>query len=187
MERYAGLPPLPLSRIDRLQRAGSRPLVELEQSARQVFRGLDYPLWRATAHNPVRMLRMIPQESWSTLRRTPTFSHATTRRSPTWTPLEVAADTWWARNFPDVGSESIAYFSAEFRAAPVAADLCRRPRGPRRRSLQGSQRPRRTADRHRLHVSAGLLPPARVGRRMAGRIVRKAELGRCADRAGHQP
>ena len=28
--------------------------------ARQVFRTLDYPLWRQTAHNPVRMLQLIP-------------------------------------------------------------------------------------------------------------------------------
>ena len=27
--------------------------------ARQVFRSLDYPLWRLTAHNPVRMLQLI--------------------------------------------------------------------------------------------------------------------------------
>ena len=30
--------------------------------ARQVFRGLDYPLWRQTAHNPVLMLRQIAPE-----------------------------------------------------------------------------------------------------------------------------
>ena len=30
--------------------------------AREVFRKLDYPLWRQTAHNPVRMLQMISPE-----------------------------------------------------------------------------------------------------------------------------
>ena len=29
------------------------------REARAVFRRLDYGLWRATAHNPVRMLRLI--------------------------------------------------------------------------------------------------------------------------------
>jgi starch phosphorylase len=29
--------------------------------ARRVFRSLDYPLWRLTAHNPVRMLQLIPR------------------------------------------------------------------------------------------------------------------------------
>ena len=32
------------------------------QQARQLFRQLDYPLWRQTAHNPVLMLRLISQE-----------------------------------------------------------------------------------------------------------------------------
>ena len=30
--------------------------------AREVFRQLDYPLWRQTAHNPVLMLRLVSQE-----------------------------------------------------------------------------------------------------------------------------
>ena len=70
------------------------------------------------------------------------------------------------------------------RAAPVAADLCRRPRRARRRSLQGSERPGGAADRRRLHVPAGLFSPAHLGRRLAGRKLRAAELGRCADRTG---
>ena len=31
--------------------------------ARRVFRGLDYPLWRQTAHNPVRMLHAVPPDT----------------------------------------------------------------------------------------------------------------------------
>jgi starch phosphorylase len=30
--------------------------------AREVFRKLDYPLWRQTAHNPVLMLQQVSQE-----------------------------------------------------------------------------------------------------------------------------
>ena len=32
-------------------------------TARQVFRSLDYPLWRITAHNPVRMLQQVSPEA----------------------------------------------------------------------------------------------------------------------------
>ena len=32
------------------------------QHAREVFRRLDYPLWRLTAHNPVRMLKLVSPE-----------------------------------------------------------------------------------------------------------------------------
>ena len=30
--------------------------------ARSVFRRLDYPLWRLTAHNPVKMLQLLTPE-----------------------------------------------------------------------------------------------------------------------------
>ena len=54
MNRYASLAPLP-ERIARLHELA----IDLWWSwhpAREVFRRLDYPLWRTTAHNPVRML-----------------------------------------------------------------------------------------------------------------------------------
>ena len=68
------------------------------------------------------------------------------------------------------------------RAAPVAAHLRRRPRRAGRRPLQGGQRPRHPAGRHRLHVSAGLLPPAHLERRLAAGTLRTHQLGRRADR-----
>ena len=68
------------------------------------------------------------------------------------------------------------------RAAPVAADLRRRPRRARRRSLQGSERPRRADRRRRVHVSAGLLPPARLAGRLAAGSLRAARLDAGADR-----
>ncbi len=70
------------------------------------------------------------------------------------------------------------------RAAPVAADLRRRPRRAGRRPLQGSERPGPAVRRHRLHVSAGLLPPERLVRRLAGRALSAPGLGRRPDRAG---
>ena len=64
------------------------------------------------------------------------------------------------------------------RAASVAADLRGRPRRAGRRSLQGGQRPRRAAHRRRVHVPAGLLPSARVRRRLAGREPTSCSTGR---------
>ena len=60
MERYAGLPPLP-ARIERLPELAVDLWWSWHDEARLVFRSLDYPLWRATAHNPVRMLWMMPR------------------------------------------------------------------------------------------------------------------------------
>ena len=60
MDRYAGQLPLP-DRIARLRELALDLWWSWNPEAREVFRTLDYPLWRATAHNPVRMLRIIPQ------------------------------------------------------------------------------------------------------------------------------
>ncbi len=58
MERYPGLPPLP-DRIRRLEELACDLWWSWHYRARDVFKRLDYPLWRDTAHNPVRMLRVI--------------------------------------------------------------------------------------------------------------------------------
>ena len=81
--------------------------------AREVFRKLDYALWRQTAHNPVLMLQMLSQD---------TLNHATSDER--YLPIYDAAvesldaarsarDTWWERRYPDTPGP-IAYFSAEF-------------------------------------------------------------------------
>ena len=41
--------------------------------ARVVFRRLDYALWRATAHNPARMLWLIPREKLEAAATDPEF------------------------------------------------------------------------------------------------------------------
>ena len=61
MSRYKGLPPLP-ERIQRLDELAANLWWSWQYSSRKVFRDLDYQLWRATAHNPVRMLRLFPPE-----------------------------------------------------------------------------------------------------------------------------
>ncbi len=113
MERYAGLPPLP-ERISRLPELAVDLWWSWHPDARAVFRTLDYPLWRTTAHNPVRMLWMVSQ---------PTLERVTRDRA--WLALYDAAlaelddarsarHTWWSDRFPELQGQSIAYFSAEF-------------------------------------------------------------------------
>ena len=150
-----------------------------------VFRRLDYPLWRQTAHNPVRMLWLIAARTArgrggrpgvpGALRR----AHRRARRGAR--GARHAGGRTACRSSP---ARPIAYFSAEFalhQSLPIyagglgvlAGDHCKE-----------AERPRRAAHRRRLHVSAGLLPPARLGRRLAGGELRAAELGGRADRAG---
>ena len=60
-----------------------------------MFRRLDYPLWRTTAHNPVRMLRLITP-------RAPRPARATTRRSSRCTTRPSRGSTMRAAREADV-------------------------------------------------------------------------------------
>jgi starch phosphorylase len=108
-----GLPPIP-SRIERLPELVYDLWWSWNYQAREVFRQLDYPLWRQTAHNPVLMLRQIQPEL---------LDRAAQRAS--WLALYDAAvagldaaraahHTWWQSRFGQVPKRPVAYFSAEF-------------------------------------------------------------------------
>ena len=82
--------------------------------ARRVFRLFDYPLWRLTAHNPVRMLRLATPEIFaralSDRQWLEDYDQATSRLDA----ARAAHNTWYERGFDGLGGKSIAYFSAEF-------------------------------------------------------------------------
>ena len=110
----------------------------------------------------------------------PSGWRTTTAPSPGSTPRARRTTPGARRECPELRGQVDRLLLRRVRAAPVAADLRRRPRRAGRRSLQGSQRPRRAAHRRRLHVSAGLLPPEPLGRRLAAGDLREAELDRRA-------
>jgi len=58
------MPALP-DRMPRLLEPASDLWWSWSPTAREVFRKLDYRLWQMTAHNPVRMLRVILREHWN--------------------------------------------------------------------------------------------------------------------------
>jgi starch phosphorylase len=84
------------------------------REARQVFRTLDYPLWRLTAHNPVKMVQLMAREALERAVEDPAwlalYDRAITRLDAT----RAARNTWWATQYPELTGTSIAYFSAEF-------------------------------------------------------------------------
>ena len=82
--------------------------------ARQVFRTLDYNLWRSTAHNPVRMLWMLPPEKLRVAADDPAFVAMYERAVAALDDARAARNTWYARSFPQLAGQSVAYFSAEF-------------------------------------------------------------------------
>lgn len=81
--------------------------------AREVFRQLDYPLWRQTAHNPVLMLRQVSQEMLTLAAKDIRFLGTYDAALDALDAAHAAQDTWWHRRHPDV-TGPIAYFSAEF-------------------------------------------------------------------------
>jgi starch phosphorylase len=81
--------------------------------AREVFRQLDYPLWRQTAHNPVRMLRLITPDLLDRAAGDPRFLALYDDALAALDAARAAHDTWWQRRHPE-GHGPIAYFSAEF-------------------------------------------------------------------------
>jgi glycogen phosphorylase len=81
--------------------------------AREVFRRLDYPLWRQTAHNPVLMLRQVSQEMLNLAAADDRFLQTYDAAVVALDGARSARDTWWQKRFPEIGGP-IAYFSAEF-------------------------------------------------------------------------
>jgi starch phosphorylase len=113
MDRYAGLPPLP-DRLGRLRELALDLWWSWNPDARQVFRSLDYPLWRKTAHNPVRMLRIMPQATLDNAAADDRFVALYDRAISGLDAARHASNTWWSRTLPATSQHSIAYFSAEF-------------------------------------------------------------------------
>jgi starch phosphorylase len=107
------MPQLP-ARIDRLEELAVDLWWAWHPDARDVFRRLDYALWRATAHNPVRMLWTIPREKLETAANDPQFVTAYDRAVAGLDDARAARNTWWSERFCTIGRQSIAYFSAEF-------------------------------------------------------------------------
>jgi glycogen phosphorylase len=81
--------------------------------AREVFRRLDYALWRQTAHNPVLMLRLVSAEMLAAAAQNASFVAVYDSAIEALDAARGAHATWWQDRRPD-GAGPIAYFSAEF-------------------------------------------------------------------------
>src|SRR3954464_3721314 len=111
MSRYST--PLP-ERIARLEDLAVDLWWSWHVEARTVFRRLDYALWRATAHNPVRMLEMIDRAKLERAAADPEFLALYDRALAGLDDARSAHNTWWSNRYPQLTGRSIAYFSAEF-------------------------------------------------------------------------
>ena len=85
-----------------------------DDRARQIFRQLDYTMWRSTAHNPVQMLQRITPERLKAAAADPDFLRAYDEAIFGLDQARTIAHPWWREKQAMLGGGSVAYFSAEF-------------------------------------------------------------------------
>ncbi len=114
MERYPGSTPIP-ERIGRLEELARDLWWSWHYRARDVFRRLDYALWRETAHNPVRMLRQINPARLASAAENRGFLAMYDSVMHDLDLARSAKHTWWSERYGPIAKDTtIAYFSAEF-------------------------------------------------------------------------
>src|SRR5919107_1902040 len=96
MDRYVPLPPLP-ARISRLNDLAYDLWWSWNAEAREVFRDLDYPLWRFTDHNPVLLLHLVEGDRLEYASRDPEFLKLYDRAIAALDVVRAGAGTWWAK------------------------------------------------------------------------------------------
>ena len=99
MDRYVPLPPLPV-RIGRLNELAYDVWWSWNAEAREVFRDLDYPLWRFTDHNPVLLLHLVEADRLAHAAADPEFLRLYDAAIDALDLVRVGAGTWWSRRPP---------------------------------------------------------------------------------------
>ncbi len=82
--------------------------------ARNLFKRLDYPLWRKTQHNPVEMLNEINSESLNEKARDASFLLLYDKVMMAYDRMHENGHTWFHKTYPELVDKTIAYFSFEF-------------------------------------------------------------------------
>jgi starch phosphorylase len=82
--------------------------------AREVFRRLDYTLWRQCEHNPVRMLDRITPGVLERAIHDPVFLILYDDAVAAMDATRASTGTWWKQHVPADHEDVIAYFCAEF-------------------------------------------------------------------------
>ena len=81
---------------------------------RNLFARIDADLWRATGHNPLRLLAEASQERLEELAGDPAFVGAVAEAAADLETYLAGAETWYRRRHDAAPRELVAYFSAEF-------------------------------------------------------------------------
>jgi len=112
-ERFASAAALP-ARIHRLHDLSVDLWWSWDKRSREVFRRLNYELWRSTDHNPVRMLQSITAEQLATAAADEALLKAYDEAIFGLDEARTRSHPWWQERASLINGGSIAYFSAEF-------------------------------------------------------------------------
>ncbi len=82
--------------------------------ARELFKSLDRPLWKATVHNPVRLLYEIPPYRLVAATDDPAFLKKYDSVMDSFKAEMTEAQSWLHTTYPELEKHTIAYFSMEF-------------------------------------------------------------------------
>ncbi len=102
------------------------------RDAREVFRRLDYKVWRLTAHNPVRMLRLVSPERFAAVAADPSYLALFDGVMAQLQAARTGDHTWWSARTTLGRDRPDCLLLRRVRDPPVAADLRRRPGRARR-------------------------------------------------------
>jgi starch phosphorylase len=84
------------------------------RDARMIFKEIDESLWHRLRHNPIRLLQLVDPARLVHLSEDAVFC-ARYDRAMQWLASERSDEhTWYARTFPELRGQPVAYFCAEF-------------------------------------------------------------------------
>lgn len=101
-------------RIDRLNEFANNLWWSWHEEGRQIFRSLDYALWRTSGHNPVKQLLHISSEKLESAAQDPAFLELYDSVMQKFDIELSGKTTWWQKEKLSSQIKQIAYFSAEY-------------------------------------------------------------------------
>ncbi len=113
IEKPLPKPALP-ERIGRLDELANNLCWSWDPQARELFRALDYPLWRLSGHNPVKQLHESSPGKLQAAATDPAFLTLYDSVISAFDAYMSEGNTWFNTNYPSLLHGPIAYFSMEF-------------------------------------------------------------------------
>jgi starch phosphorylase len=101
-------------RISRLDELANNLWWSWHEEARNLFRALDYPLWRISGHNPVEQLRKVSSDTLQAAAADPAFLALYDSAMSAFDADISTSDTWFTINHARLMPGPVAYFSMEF-------------------------------------------------------------------------